>query len=581
MKEKLSALLSNLKNLVYNYPLVLLMSLTTALLIYTGIEMDYDKERNYLLLKLGFTTALGISLQFALKMLSQRIKNGLLWQVAGLIFLVGFYFIFPNKQEDFNEVYAYILIPTYILSHLLVAFIAFTKKENSELSFWQYNKNLFINICLTGIFTGVFIGGVELAILAVENLFNLDFKDKIYAETFSVLAVFGSTVIFLLFNESGLDFLEKDGNYPVVLKFFTQFILIPLLIIYVVILYFYTIKIVINWELPRGWVSYLVLAYSIVGILALLLVHPLKQLKVKSWIVVFSKVFYYTLIPLIILLFTAIFTRVLQYGYTEARYFLLLISLWLTTVVFYFILFKKDTIKFIPISLFIFGLFALIFPYFNAFAVSKRSQEKELTQVLTKNNLLVNGKINFNKTIADSVRNEIEDKFEFLTKRNDHKFMEQFLDKNTKAKLNKDKYWYSSLFKNVTYTDNLNQDYYVRIYSNLITHATLDFEFVISPEYAGNFETKLNNDIFKINNSYGSKSTFEISVNETKKDIMPLIKTFCDNYKNSSKDVLVDDLSITTQVDKYEIKIVFGSIDWYKKENTYNYGNIIYLIKTK
>ena len=75
-------------------------------------------------------------------------------------------------------------------------------------------------------------------------------------------------------------------------QFFTQFILIPLLIIYVVILYFYCAKIVINWQLPRGWVSYLVLAYSIVGIFALLLVHPLKELKLKSWIVIFSKLFY-------------------------------------------------------------------------------------------------------------------------------------------------------------------------------------------------------------------------------------------------------------------------------------------------
>ena len=181
---------------------------------------------------------------------------------------------------------------------------------------------------------------------------------RISINRFSFLSIFGSCFIFLLFNENGLFYLEKNSDYPVILKFFTQYVLVPLLLIYSVILYFYSAKILINWELPRGWVSYLVLAYSVVGILAILLVHPLKEDSTKSWVKIFSKIFYYTLAPLIILLFVAIFTRILEYGYTEPRYFVLIIALWLTTVVFYFIFNKKQAIKFVPMSLFIFGLFS-------------------------------------------------------------------------------------------------------------------------------------------------------------------------------------------------------------------------------
>ena len=171
----------------------------------------------------------------------------------------------------------------------------------------------------------------------MDKLFDFNFNDRYYLETFYFLSIFGSSFIFLLFNEKGLLQLEKDGTYPVILKFFTQYILIPLLIIYAVILYFYSAKILLNWELPRGWVSYLILAYSVVGILALLLVHPLKQESTASWVRVFSRIFYFTLIPLLVLLFTAIFTRILEYGYTEPRYFVLLLAIWLTSVVFYFI----------------------------------------------------------------------------------------------------------------------------------------------------------------------------------------------------------------------------------------------------
>lgn len=581
MKNKFSLILSKVTALVLNYPLVLLMSLATVIVIVYGIETNPNNVEEYLLLRLGITFALGISSQFALKMLAQRIKNGLVWQLTGILFLIGFFFVFPSEEKNFSEVYGFIIVPTFILSHLLVAFISFTKNESEETNFWQYNKNLFINLFLTAVFTGVLTSGVQLAILAVQELFNFDFKGEIYLETFAALSILGSTSIFLLFNESGLEYLEKEGSYPVVLKFFTQFILIPLLIIYVVILYFYCLKITINWELPRGWVSYLVLAYSIVGIFALLLVHPLHKEKAKSWIILFSKIFYYTLIPLIVLLFVAIFTRVLQYGYTEARYFVLLISVWLTTVVFYFILSKRATIKFIPISLFAFGVFALIFPYINAFSVSKRSQENELKQILTNNKLIVNGLIDFKAPIADSLKNEVESKFEYLSQRSDKEYLKTFLDTKTKALVENDKYWYNGLFKNVTYT-NKGVDNYVRIYTKKNTYEIKEYQYILNSENRGNIETTIGKDLINITNTYNYQNpTFEIKINEEVKDIMPQIKAFCNKYKSASKDVLVDDLSFTVDFKNYQIKIIFNSINWYTKGNNYNFEETIYLVKSK
>ena len=115
----------------------------------------------------------------------------------GLVFLVFFYFLLPLKEKEFTEVYAFLLIPTFILSHLLVSFIAFVRKDQ-ELNFWQFNKNLFINIFLTAVFTGVLTGGIMLAILAVDQLFDFNFKGRYYSYTFSFLSIFGSSFIFLL-----------------------------------------------------------------------------------------------------------------------------------------------------------------------------------------------------------------------------------------------------------------------------------------------------------------------------------------------------------------------------------------------
>ena len=383
MIKKIREVFGKTGAVIREYPMVLVMAFLASISIMYYINYDYTtRDYGFLYVKFGLVASLGISLMFALKMLSQKIGKEILLQFLGIIFLVFFYFLLPTKEKQFTEIYAYLLIPTFILSHLLVSFIAFTGKDR-ERNFWQYNKNLFINIFLTTVFTGVLTGGIMLAILAVDNLFDFNFDSRYYSYTFSFLSIFGSCFIFLLFNEKGLSYLEKQSDYPVILKFFTQYVLVPLLLLYAVILYFYAAKILINWELPRGWVSYLILAYSVVGILAILLVHPLKEDFTKSWVMIFSKIFYYTLAPLIILLFVAIFTRILEYGYTEPRYFVLIIALWLTTVVLYFIFYKKQTIKFVPMSLFVFGLFSLVFPYLNTFSVAKRSQKNELMKTLT------------------------------------------------------------------------------------------------------------------------------------------------------------------------------------------------------
>ncbi|WP_313806511.1 DUF4153 domain-containing protein [Flavobacterium sp.] len=581
MNEKIALILKKIQNLFVWYPLVLLMSFGLASVIIYAIENNLKKDPGFFCLKIGFIFGLGISLMFALKMLSQRIKKGYLFEILGLLILFGYYFIFPEKEEDFTEVYAFILVPTFILSHLLVAFVPYLKKENSEKSFWQYNKNLFVNFVLTLIFTGVLVGGVELAIVSVENLFNLDFNSETYAEVFFSLSIIGSAIIFLLFNETGLEYLEKDGSYPIVLKFFTQFILIPLLLIYAVILYFYSGKILINWELPRGWVSYLVLAYSIVGILALLLVHPLKEEKAKSWVKMFSKIFYYTLIPLIILLFIAIFTRVLEYGYTEPRYFVLLLALWLTTVVFYFIFKRNATIKFIPISLFLFGLFALTFPYFNTFSLSKRSQKNELEKILTENQLLVNGKIDFNKEVVDTVKTEIENKFKYLNDRHEENFLVNFMSKKPKSTENK--YWFYDHFKNIRYTTTNDYDPNNRVIRLRNTADYFDisgYQYIINKEnYETNIDKQFGEDNFKIENSGGKNPSYQLTINSKTIELFPKIKELCKNKQASENEQETTDLFIETDWEGYHIKIIFESIQRFPKDETYYIQDAVYLIK--
>jgi hypothetical protein len=586
MQQKLHHITQKAKSALLGYPMVLAMAIIMASTIVFMTETDWKNEAYFWCIRLIITSALGISLMFALKMHAQRVGKELLWHALGLLFLVGFYFILPANEDDFSEMHLFIIVPTFILSHLMVAAIPFVGKE-TELSFWQYNKNLFINFFLTVIFTGVLTGGVELALVAIDQLFGMEFNGNIYGETFFVLAIIGSVFIFLLFNEKGLEALEKDGDYPVVLKFFTQFILIPLLLIYAVILYFYSAKILFKWELPEGWVSYLVLAYSIVGILALLLVHPLKGDSAKSWVKIFNKVFYFSLLPLIVLLFTAIFTRVLQYGFTEPRYFVLLLAVWLLGVVLYFIFMRRATIKFIPISLFLLGLFSLVFPYFNTFSVSVRSQKHELEQVLNTYKLLENGKINFDKPLPSDVAYDISDKFEYLSQRFEYDYLSSLIDKKALKNLTKKDTWYvDGLFTHKTEDARSKEAKNIYLTNSKRYAEVGDYQYIVNQNnLQGDNGIKINGDYFTLKNEvYKTEQAFVLQTNSKEQiDFMPKIQMFFKRYSGSNVRRETDSLFAEGDVGNYHVKVIFGymSQTTYEGREDYYFSDAVFLIRRR
>ena len=597
MIKKFREVFGKTDDVIREYSIVLVMAFVAAIATICYINFDGNSpENSFFYVKFGLVASLGISVMFALKILSQRIGKEIVLQLVGIVFLIFFYFLLPAKEKQFTEVYAFLLIPTFILSHLLVSFLPFVGK-NLEVNFWQYNKNLFINIFLTAVFTGVLTGGIMLAITAVDNLFDFNFNSQYYSNTFSFLSIFGSCFIFLLFNEKGLPYLEKKADYPVILKFFTQYILVPLLLIYAVILYFYSAKILINWELPRGWVSYLILAYSVVGILAILLVHPLKQDSTKSWVKMFSKIFYYTLVPLIILLFVAIFTRILEYGYTEPRYFVLIISIWLTTVVFYFIFIPKQTIKFIPVSLFAFGVFSLTFPYLNTFMIAKRSQKNELMRTLSQKNILENGKINFKKKISGEDADEISDKFIFLAKRNENQFLLNLLSSETKSKFQiennneEESLRFSNIRSEFTSTKysikefNRSNNYRnTRLVSRNQSIDISQYRLLIKANVFANTKFSFEDNTFELEaprNPVNTKLT--LIYNKEEINLLPAIEQLFKNAPRSGEQT-VENLSITKKVGDYEVKILFDSLlrtsaPNKKDEYMINSESIIILIK--
>src|SRR5690606_1697737 len=117
MKLKITSILGKAAQTINRYPFTLFYSLLMTVTAIYLAESDYlNKVNNFIALKILIVSSLGISLSFALKMLTQRNRKFKIFEFFLILFLLGYYFILPKNEENFTEVYVYLLIPTYILA---------------------------------------------------------------------------------------------------------------------------------------------------------------------------------------------------------------------------------------------------------------------------------------------------------------------------------------------------------------------------------------------------------------------------------------------------------------------------------
>lgn len=269
--------------------------------------------------------------------------------------------------------------------HAFAAVIPFLGRR-SVTGFWDYNRTLFLRILSSCLFSGVLYAGLAGALLAIDNLLTIDVENQTYTHLFAVMAGVVNTWFFLagvpaarLQSESE-EVAASEAVYPRGLKVFVQFVLLPLTAVYLVILYLYTARILLEWNLPEGQVSYLIFSYAVMGILAYLLIHPLRDDEENNWIRTFARGFFIALAPLLIVLAVALMRRVNDYGLTEPRYYGLALAVWLAIIVGYFLT-RREDIRIIPITLAVASLLTIAGPW-GATAVAVRSQVAQFEEIV-------------------------------------------------------------------------------------------------------------------------------------------------------------------------------------------------------
>lgn len=377
------------------FPVVLADAVAGTAAAIALTEIEHATTESLFLHRLLLTATLGLPLLIALALFAERRDwkglAGLGGQVFGLLLLGGYYFTLPP------DVYApplLHLIRFWLLllsAHLLVSFCLFAGRGHGN-GFWQFNKTVFLRFLTAALYSLVLFAGLAIALAAVDHLFEIHVRPERYLQLWAAIAGVFNTWFFLSNVPEDLKALDHEIEYPKALKIFTQYILIPLVVVYLAILYAYVAKILLTWEWPKGWVANLVLGFSITGIFALLLVHPIRERAENIWLAKFSRWYFVALIPLVPLLVLSIWQRIMQYGITENRYFVLVLGFWLAGIVGYFLLRRDGSIKVIPVSLCLISLLASFGPW-GAFSVSENNQVSRLSELLGRNGILSGGTV--------------------------------------------------------------------------------------------------------------------------------------------------------------------------------------------
>lgn len=409
------------------FPLVFAAGVIGAVSALTLNHLPFgEDEARAVAANLAMTAWLGVPLLFALAAAAEA-RRSPLWaalglQAAGVAGLLGYYRLLAASPWPVRVSRFWLCM---LAAHLLASLAAGIGRGATAESFWRYNQRLASRLGLSLGYCALMHLGLGLGLAAIKGLFELDFPDTWFLDP-GILALGVFNTWFFLAGVPRIEMkqapkpaaetpeaasaaaaaepapvgapavatAESDPvfPYPRQLRVLVQLILMPLVCVYLGIIYAYGIRTLTMGRWPLGWVTWLLLAFCGMALLCLFLAQPLADRGGNRWVRLYCRHFHVALVPVLILLFAAIGKRVQEYGITENRYFALAAGVWLAGIVLHAAVDAPRDLRLLPGSLCLAALMAAFGPW-GAFEVSRKSQELRLKGLLDSHGMLVGGKL--------------------------------------------------------------------------------------------------------------------------------------------------------------------------------------------
>lgn len=367
-------------------PMLCALGLGITLVFFMHDQFDYEKTN-----KLSFCLPLFFAASFFFTSAIQfsRIKNSLIVIAVGIVAIAADCYFWLYRQGD-NIGLETGIGHVAVYSTLFISFFVIpTFRHKNDTTLIRFAGDTITTSALLFLATILATGAISLLILLLEQLFSINTNHFItYIWTFNSTALFCSMIVLTIpmVGERGMatDFAEK-----IAVKL-GKFIFLPILFLYLIVLYIYIAKIVVSWQLPDGMVTYLT-AGVIIELLAVecLLYSKLNNTDASRLWLLLRRILPLIVLPAVVLMSIGIARRVSDYGWTVSRLYVLGINVWsyITVIALFISTFRKFKAMTWIVSAF-FGLFLLVsvIPGTNFVSITKRILISDIEQLIDKAN---------------------------------------------------------------------------------------------------------------------------------------------------------------------------------------------------
>lgn len=314
MEKKLKAILKRLLMAVRHHPVEVIM----AVLFCVMGCVYFETRHREIEVVLSYYPVL-----FLTTYILNRLTVGKRWRFVYYLSL-SLFIPFFWKSEDIGSA-AYL---TTLVSIQLLYLVSCWERDNMR--FMQKGLSYLRAILSAGLLAGV------AWLLSVSIYFSIQYIFEIWQKSeerfiaYSLSVILGGMMplLFLMFNKEE----EEEGGNKL-FDILLNYVLTPALLIYAAILYLYFIKITVLWSLPKGAVAYIVVSFVSATFL-LKGCQSFLEKRFYDWFYRFSSL---ASLPALVMYWVGTFYRINQYGYTEARVYLVVVGAVLTGTVFLFL----------------------------------------------------------------------------------------------------------------------------------------------------------------------------------------------------------------------------------------------------
>lgn len=201
-------------------------------------------------------------------------------------------------------------------------------REKNDVASWNFAVRMFFYAIFCYISCAIVYGALALLIQSLDMLFGIKVNDHWFGTIAALLLVGTAPSLWLSRFPQGEAKFNREAFTFKFLVGLIRYLFLPIVAIYLVVLYVYGLKILLAMELPKGGVCYLI-HVLMAGCLAIeILLYPQIQAGAKPFEQKLVRWLPIAILPLLVLMTAAIGRRFIDYGVTVNRLYTITLNIW-------------------------------------------------------------------------------------------------------------------------------------------------------------------------------------------------------------------------------------------------------------